>query len=98
MDYLQVALIFLILLLSIFLSITGIQVFFILRDLKKGLDKFNNILQSGENIAADVEKPVNIASNLVTTAETQAVAGVAKVLGNLLNPKPKPKRFYKRTL
>lgn len=98
MDYLQVALIFLILLLSIFLSITGIQVFFILRDLKKGLDKFNNILQSGKNIAADVEKPVNIASNLVTAAETGMALGAAKVINKLINPKPKQKRFYKKVL
>ena len=58
MDLLQAALIFLILLLSIFLSITGFQVFFILRDLKKALDKLNGVLQTGENIAEDIEKPV----------------------------------------
>lgn len=96
MDLLQIALIFLILLLSIFLAITGIQVFFILRDLKKALDRFNAILQTGENLASDIEKPVAAASNLVTAAETQAVAGAAKVLQKII--KPKPKRFYKRSL
>lgn len=96
MDFLQIALIFLILLLSIFLAITGIQVFFILRDLKKALDKFNAILQTGENIAEDIEKPVAVASNLATTVETKAVAGAANVLRKIL--KPKPKRFYKKTL
>lgn len=98
MDFLQIALIFLILLLSIFLSITGIQVFFILRDLKKALDKFDAILQTGENIAEDIEKPVATVSNLVTTAETQVVSSAAKALGNLLRGKPKPKRFYKKVL
>ena len=84
MDLLQAALIFLILLLSIFLGITGIQVFFILRDLKKALDRFNAILQTGENIAEDIEKPVAAASNLVTTLKKMI--------------KPKPKRFYKKVL
>lgn len=84
MDFLQAALIFLILLLSIFLGITGVQVFFILRDLKKALDKFNAILQTGENIAEDIEKPVSAASNLVTTLK--------KII------KPKQKRFYKKVL
>lgn len=84
MDYLQIALVFLILLLSIFLSLTGIQVFFILRDLKKALDRFNAILQTGENIASDIEKPVTAASNLITTLK--------KII------KPKPKRFYKKVL
>lgn len=96
MDLLQIALIFLILLLSIFLAITGIQVFFILRDLKKALDRFNAVLQSGENIVSDIEKPIAVASNLVTTAEVQVANTAAKVISNLI--KPKPKRFYKRTL
>ncbi len=42
------ALIFLIALLSVFLTLTGVQVFFILRDLKKTLDKLNTILYSDE--------------------------------------------------
>jgi len=103
MDFLQIALIFLILLLSIFLAITGLQVFFILRDLKKALDKLNEgnlpsygsrVLQTGENIVEDppagragIEKPLASASNL------------AAKLGRLVKrDKPKPKRFYKRTL
>lgn len=96
MDFLQIALIFLILMLSIFLGITGIQVFFILKDLKKALDKFNTILQTGENIAEDIEKPLSAASSLVTGAGAQAVSSAAKVLGKIV--KPKPKRFYKKTL
>lgn len=96
MDFLQIALIFLILLLSIFLAITGIQVFFILRDLKKGLDKFNAILQTGENIAQDIEKPVQTASDLVTNAEVQVATGAVQALRKLI--KPKPKRFYKKVL
>lgn len=87
MDFLQIALIFLILLLSIFLSITGIQVFFILRDLKKALDKFNAILQTGENIAEDIEKPIAVA---------QAASSAINVIRKLI--KPKPKRFYKKVL
>jgi Flp pilus assembly protein TadG len=96
MDFLQAALIFLILLLSIFLGITGIQVFFILRDLKKALDRFNTILKTGENIAEDIEKPVAVASKLVTSAETEVAAGAANMLRKII--KPKSKRFYKKVL
>lgn len=96
MDYLQIALIFLILLLSIFLAITGIQVFFILRDLKKALDKFNAILQTSENIASDIERPVAAASNLATSAGAAVVSGAAQALEKII--KPKPKRFYKKVL
>ena len=92
MDLLQIALIFLIVLLSIFLAITGFQVFLILRDLKKALDRLNRILEAGEEIAKDGEKPVAAAANLVTTitAGARAFIGAGK--------KDKPKRFYKRTL
>ncbi len=95
MDLLQIALIFLILLLSIFLAITGFQVFLILRDLKKALDRLNKVLEVGENIAQDVEKPVEAAANLVNTLS----AGV-KAVGDIVrhDPKPKPKRFYKKVL
>ena len=110
MDFLQIALIFLILLLSIFLAITGIQVFFILRDLKKALDKFNNMLQSGENIVEDsprssprgeagaggagIEKPVEEASSLISSI----TAGAKSLTAIAKSSKPKAKRFYKRTL
>lgn len=95
MDFLQIALIFLILLLSIFLAITGIQVFLILRDLKKALDRFNNMLKTGENITEDLEKPIEATSSLVTGLAQGAkkLAGLAKK-----DSKPKPKRFYKKVL
>lgn len=54
MDLLQLALIFLIVLLASFLSITGFQVFLILRDLKKTLDKLN--LDTGAD-KVKVKKP-----------------------------------------
>ena len=94
MDLLQVALIFLILLLSIFLAITGIQVFFILRDLKKALDKLNRVLKTSENIAEEVEKPVEGASNLVSSIK----AGAKSLTLIAKSSKPKAKRFYKKVL
>lgn len=66
MDFLQIALIFLIILLSIFLAITGFQVFLILRDLKKALDRLNKILQAGENVTESVEKPIAQVAKLVS--------------------------------
>lgn len=95
MDLLQVALIFLILLLSIFLAITGIQVFLILRDLKKALDRLNKVLQVTDDIATEVEKPIVVAGNLVSS-----LSAGAKALGGMVKgeSKIKPKRFYKRSL
>ncbi len=96
MDYLQIALITLIILLSIFLSITGIQVFLILKDLKKTLDRFNKIVQTGGQIVEDIERPVGIASELVSEGITSGV----RVMSNMVKKdiKQKQKRFYKKVL
>lgn len=50
MDLLQATLIFLVILLSIFLSVVGIQAFLILKNLKQALDKFNS-LDTGKPLA-----------------------------------------------
>ncbi|MBI2017526.1 hypothetical protein HYS92_00600 [Candidatus Daviesbacteria bacterium] len=95
MDFLQIALIFLIMLLSVFLTVTGVQVFLILRDLKKALDKLNGVLKTGQDLAQDIEKPVAAATNLVSSIAT----GV-KEFGGVVrrDSKPKQKRFYKKVL
>ncbi len=69
--------------------------FFILRDLKKALDRFNQILQSSEYIAEDIEKPVEETSSLVW-----GLAQSAKALTGLVkkDSRSKPKRFYKKVL
>lgn len=51
MDLLQVALIFLILLLGILLTILGIQVFFILKDLKSSLNRLDKVLGDDYEVA-----------------------------------------------
>ena len=97
MDFLQIALIFLILLLSIFLSLTGIQVFFILRDLQRALIRLNKVLETSEEIAQDIEKPVATASSLITT-----LGAGAKALKNVVKREkknsPHNRRFYKKVL
>lgn len=95
MDLLQIALVFLILLLSIFLAITGFYVFLILRDLKKALDRLNQVLQITDEIAQDVEKPVAAAASLMNSLSkgVRTLSGIVK-----RESKPKQKRFYKKVL
>ncbi len=95
MDLLQIALIFLIILLSIFLAITGFYVFLILKDLKKALDRLNKVLQTTDEITQDIEKPVAAASSLMDSLSSgvKTLSGIVKK-----ESKPKLKRFYKRTL
>lgn len=91
------ALIFLILVLSILLAITGFYVFLILKDLKKALDRLNKILDAGEEIAVNLEKPVAAAANVVSALQTGA-----KMVGKLTAPKEKKvkvssRRFFKKS-
>ena len=66
MDFLQIALIFLILLLSIFLTITGIQVFFILRELRQTVSKANKVLDDTGVITESVTGPISSISALAS--------------------------------
>lgn len=105
MDILQVALVFLILLLGVFLTITGIQVFLILRDLKRALDKFNNVLDSSQRIADDIEKPAEVVSSAASAIESgvktiENGARAVEAISRMVAPKPKSSkpRFYKKIL
>lgn len=93
MDLLQIALVFLILLLSVFLSIIGIQVFFILRDLKIALDKFDEMVYSASEGVAEVAETVK---DVVQSPVTQAVANIVKqrVSPGKIDIKPQ-KRLFK---
>lgn len=79
MDFLQIALVFLILLLGIMLSVLGLQVFLILKDLRKSLDKIDLLL--------DIEKPVKAAVELTEVVEGGVKAG-APAVKKLAQSKP----------
>ncbi|MDO8498350.1 MAG: hypothetical protein Q7S44_01000, partial [bacterium] len=91
-----IALIFLILLLSIFLGITGVQVFFILRDFKKSVDKIDLLLGNAQNLAENIQRPIKAAAELGQMVEQGVQA--AKVLSERIinNRKEKPqKKIFK---
>lgn len=103
MDFLQIALIFLILLISCFLAISGFQVFFILRDLHKSLRRLDKILETSQDIAADIEKPARVASNIAGGIESggKVAVGVARAITGAVRSKvlkQKNRRFYKKVL
>lgn len=100
MDFLQVALIFLIALLSILLTVLGIQVFFILKDLKKSLEKFDHLMDSTQVIEDNVAKPVAAVAEVAQAVETGArvVNAITSKIAASKNDKPASKRFFKKVL
>lgn len=95
MDILQVALVFLIMLLAVLLSILGVQVFFILRDLKKSMDKIDLLLGNAQSLAENIQRPIKAAADLSQVVESGVQA--AKVLSErIISKREKPqKRMFK---
>ncbi|MDP3974267.1 MAG: hypothetical protein Q8P92_05550 [Candidatus Daviesbacteria bacterium] len=89
MDILQIGLIFLIILLSVFLSITGFQVYLILKNLKRALDRLNDVLDLGMDKKFQDKKSQNLIATLEKGAEQ---------VSSKKESKPKHKRFYKKVL
>lgn len=85
MDLLQVALVFLILLLAVFLSVLGIQVFYILKDLKRSLERFEEVIGSE---TAPSKHPATISAEMVDTFKKRAL--------KILSRDRPSKRLFKR--
>jgi uncharacterized protein YoxC len=71
-DPAQIALFLVILILTILLIILGIQVFFILRELRQTLKKANKVLDDTGDITESVSGPISSLSTLVTGLKTGA--------------------------
>ena len=69
-DIAQSALLFVIIALSILLLILGIQVFLILREVRKTLRKTNKVLDNAGIIAESIATPVSTLSSLVMSIKT----------------------------
>ena len=69
-DTVQAALLFVIIVLTILLLGLGIQVFFILRELRKTVSKANKVLDDTGVITESVSQPLSNLSNLTTGIKT----------------------------
>jgi uncharacterized protein YoxC len=77
-DPAQTALFLVIIALTILLLILGIQVFFILRELRKTLEKANKVLDDTGVITESVSKPISNLSSLTTGLKAGAI--IANIL------------------
>lgn len=77
-DPAQTALFLVIIVLTILLLVLGIQVFFILKELRKTIDKLNKVLDDTGTITESVSKPISSLSNLAVGLK--AGARIARIL------------------
>lgn len=78
MDPAQTALFLVVIILTILLVVLGIQVFFILRELRKTIYKANKILDDTGTITESVSKPISSMSSIAMGLK--AGAKIAKIL------------------
>lgn len=84
-DSAQVVLVFVIAVLTVLLLVLGIQVFFILRELRHTVSKANKVLDDTGLITESVSKPISSLSTIVSGVKLGAL------IAQRLKPKKKPK-------
>ncbi len=77
-DTVQAVLLFVIVLLTILFVVLGIQVFYILKDLRETLKRTNNILEDVENVSDGVNRSLSSFSGMFSNAS--AVGSVVRIL------------------
>jgi len=77
-DPVQVVLLIVIVLLSVLLMVLGIQVFFILRELRQTLFRATRILENTENITESVSQPLTFLSGLFLSGKS--LSTISKIL------------------
>lgn len=81
-DSTQILLIIVIVVLTVLLSVIGVQVFFILREVQRSIQKMNKMLDDAGKISESIAKPITSLSNSIT-----GVSGIAGLLGWLASRK-----------
>jgi len=91
-DNTQLLLIAVVTVLTVLLTIIGVQVFFILKEIKRSIEKLNKMLDDAGLISESVARPIASLSNSIT-----GVSGIAGLLGWLSQRKKKSKKNEKET-
>ena len=86
-DPAQIILLLVIIILSVLLVVLGVQVFFILRDLRSTITKANKVLDDAGQITESVSQPVSSLASILMGVKTGLIA--SKVWGGKKDRKEK---------
>lgn len=84
-DSVQVILLFVIIILTILLVALGIQVFFILREVKRTVTKANKVLDDTSMITESVSRPLSSIATIAMGFKAGSLVSVFKLLKNFLS-------------
>jgi len=68
-DLLQVILVLTIVIITALLTVLGIEVFYILKDVRKMLDRVNGVIGDAEHVVNNVKKPTEMIAGVAHSAE-----------------------------
>lgn len=88
-DPVQMVLLLVILVLTILLVILGIQVYFILRELRETISKTNRVLDNANSITENIDAPLSALSSLALGAKATSLITVAKFIRSLVGKSDK---------
>ncbi|CAN5162751.1 hypothetical protein BH09PAT1_BH09PAT1_0610 [soil metagenome] len=83
-DSVQVILFAVIIILTILLVVLGIQVYFILKEVRNTIDKANKVLSHAGDITENISKPISSLSALSTGIKATTVLSVVKIIRGLM--------------
>lgn len=86
-DPVQMVLLIVILVLTGLLVVLGIQVFYILRELRETVKKTNKVLDHADSITENIDVPLEALSSLVVGAKASSLLTIAKLVGSFLGRK-----------
>lgn len=91
MDLLQTALVLMVLIVCVFLIIFGVMFFFIFKEIKNGIDKLNKFLETSEEVASEIGRPIATAAGLASAIGVGAKAATlaVKAINRAINKKAK---------
>lgn len=84
-DSVQLVLLLVIIVLTALLVILGIQVYFILKDVRKTLTKMNTVLDNAGSITENVSGPISSVATLITSLKSGSILTVAKFVRALMS-------------
>lgn len=84
-DSVQIVLFLVIIVLTILLVVLGVQVYFILKEVRRTIEKTNKVLDDTGVITESISKPVSSLSTLSMGIKAGSILSVAKIVKNLLS-------------
>src|SRR5579883_2698870 len=91
-DPIQLVLLVVIVVLTLLLVILGVQVFLILREVRRTITKTNKVLDTADAITANIQRQLSTLSSLAFGMQTSSVISIAKMIGHLLKREKEPER------